>query len=693
MTFAGSVTTTLGGTVTVGVDKKDDSLTVDKAKIVAEDILTENGVIHIVDSLLLPLGDLALSVEKTLLALNASRFVSLMHSAGLESYINKSPKSGEDDDDEDKALPWTFMVPRDDTIDNWFAAQAARKAHHASRWGISEEDSDVDKRPPLEDVLRYHIAPSSLAPENLTKGMLVGTELRDWRLKEGRQRIVVALDDDDDEAQERRTTIKSSKPKLPRQGNGDVAFGDANVIATPVKVGPSIIYLISKVLEPPLNPIQTAVSSLSLSTFVATVFSAELDKPVKRAPAVTYLIPHNDAFEALGLAMPYLLLDRAESRQELRSVVEYHAIDKIVYTPDFASGQTRYPTLEGSPIWAGRDEKGVVEIKRGTRGRNARIIKDDILTSTGVIHEIDQVELPPTLDLTIDKLFRGAKSDTMRDLVIQAGYGWILNGTRPTSEEQLEALHSKWGGKNRKNKRDKKRQRRKEKLLSDEDQSYVVLCPTDAAFAKVNLTAYLQDKELLERLVLLHIIPSPSDDALPWGNTKQVPIGLQDSKQVDSLLDRSAGGPSKYGKLAFRKLEVAQNGEDGGQIDQGLGWVVGVADTRGTDGRKHSARILSFGRESLAEDRTASVTRKKRGKNPDNPPEDGLPNSQSVGGVFTLDAVLQPYEPGWFYRWGWMLLSSLFAALVLAGIGYGLWVWWQRDGRIRLPDAMEGEEE
>lgn len=687
-----AVTTTLGGAVTVRVDEKDKSLTVDKAKVVAEDILTENGVIHIVDSLLLPFGDLALSVEKTLLALNASRFVSMMHAAGLESYINKNPHGGEDEDDDDKALPWTFMVPRDDTIDNWFESHATQRAHHFSRWGVNEDDADIDKRPPLEDVLRYHIAPSSLSPENLTKGMLVGTELRDWRLKDGRQRIVVALDDDDEEESIQGTARAWSKTKPPRQGNGDVAFGDANVIATPVKVGPSIIYLISKVLEPPSNPIQTAVSSLSLSTFVATVFSAELDKPVKRAPAITYLIPRNDAFEALGLAMPYLLLDRTESRQELRSVVEYHAIDKIVYTPDFASGQTRYPTLEGSPIWAGRDAKGVVEVKRGTRGRNARVVKDDILTSTGVIHEIDQVELPPTLDLTIDKLFKGSKADTMRDLVVQAGYGWILNGTRPTSEEHLDALRSKWGGKNRRRKRDKKRHRRREQLLTDEDQSYVVLCPTDAAFAKINLTTYLQDKELLERLVLLHIIPSPADDALPWGNAKQVPIGLQDSKQVDSLLDQSAGGPSRYGKLAFRKLEVVKDGADDGggdgDVDQGLGWVVGVADTRGTDGRKHSARILSFGRESLADD----VTRMSKKKKAD-PPADGLPNSRSIGGVFTLDAVLQPYEPGWFYRWGWVALSSLLAVVVLAGMGYGLWVWWQRDGRIRLPDALEGEEE
>lgn len=131
------------------------------------------------------------------------------------------------------------------------------------------------------------------------------------------------------------------------------------------------------------------------------MFSAELDKPIKRAPGITYAVPNNDAFAALGLAMPYLLLPGQESRSELRSVVGYHAIDRILYMEDFANGARRYPTLEGSDIWAGKDKNGTVEIRRGTDGRNAQVIKGDILTNTGVIHEIDMVELPPTLDLTV----------------------------------------------------------------------------------------------------------------------------------------------------------------------------------------------------------------------------------------------------------------------------------------------------
>lgn len=695
-----AITTIFGGDLHVNTTE-DGHLTVGKAKVLEEDILTENGVVHIVDKLLLPFGDLGLSVEKTLLALNASRFVSLMHTADLQHYIDASPHDV--DDPENEAQPWTFMVPRDDAISTWWRdhAETPRGSYspHESGYISFPEDSEGISGPvngsKLIELLKYHIAPELRTPQNLTDGMLIGTELRNWRLKDARQRVVVGVDDD-------------SGTAGGRQGNGDVGFGDANVIAAPVTVGPSIIYLISQILEPPSNPIQTAVSSLSLSTFVATVFSAELDKPIKRAPAITYLVPHNDAFSALGVAMLYLLLDQEQPRKELRSTVEYHAIDRIVYMKDFADGSLRYPTLEGSPIWAGRIDNGTVEVRRGTEGRNARVIKGDMLTSTGVLHEIDQVELPPTLDLTIGKLMKGAKADTMRDLVEKAGYGWLLNGTTP-DEGQVEELEM-MGGKfprhhNKKKKKQSKRHRERHRLFADHLQSYVILCPTDSAFTRINLTHYYQDIDALKQLVQLHIIPSPADQLLPGGTEDQVPLSLRDASTFSTLLDSTLGGLSGYGKVAFRKLKDG-NGKSrysspmaGHDDGADLGWMVGIADTRGTDGRKYAARVLSFGRESLSIERLKGVqfephhADKFLRKRPDPADKQREWNSRSVGGVLTVDAVLQPYVPGWFYRWGWIVAASFAVALALAGGGYGIWAWYRRDGRIRLPEALEGEEE
>ena len=106
-----------------------------------------------------------------------------------------------------------------------------------------------------------------------------------------------------------------------------------------VQVGDSIIYLISSVLEPPASVINTAVSDLRLSTFVASIYAASLDQNLSTAPAVSYLVPDNSAFTSLGLVMSYLLLPT--SRTELRSVIQYHAIDELVYLDDFPIGGSR----------------------------------------------------------------------------------------------------------------------------------------------------------------------------------------------------------------------------------------------------------------------------------------------------------------------------------------------------------------
>lgn len=684
------LTTIFGGEIRVD-NSLDGRLRVDGASIVQEDILIENGVVHVIDKLLLPFGDLNLSVEKALLALNASRFVSLMHSAGLQHYINVSPH--DTDSDEHPAEPWTFMVPRDDTIDEWWRDQQQDSEFMPSKWGSVQDSNDIANATKLADMLRYHIAPLQLTPDNLTNNMLIGTELRDWRLKDARQKLSV-------EVQE---SVDNGKAT---QGNGDVGFGDANVIAEPVKVGPSIVYLISKMLETPSDPLQTAVSSLSLSTFVAAVFSAQADKEVKKTPAITYLVPRNEAFAALGLAMQYFLLDQTRSRSELRSLVEYHAIDQIVYMEDFASGSVRYPTLDSSPIWAGRNDNGTVEVRRGTEGRNARILESDILTSTGVLHEIDQVELPPTLDLTIGKLMKGAKVDTMTSLVQMAGYAWILNATSPTYEQQAAfendredfATMGKFPHK-RKHNKDKKKHKKRHELFQDWNQSYVILCPTDNAFTRVNLTYYYSNPDALKALVQLHIIPAPANQVLPGNNINQLPLAIRDAAAFSTLLDSDVGGVSKFGKLAFRKVKTKE--EESvfftGDVDgRNLGWIVGVADTRGTDGQKHSANLLAFGRESLSVERNKAAvqtTMRKRPKGGDKGNRDGAWDSRGLGGVLTIDAVLGPYEPGWFYRWGWIALSSFLVGLILASMGFGIWMWWHRDGRISLPEALEGEEE
>ncbi|KAE8233514.1 hypothetical protein CF326_g1452 [Tilletia indica] len=776
---AGSNTllTILGGRIEVVADAASGNISIGEAHVLEEDIIIENGVIHIISNLILPHPELglALTVEKTLLGLNASKFVDLMHKTELEDYLTHPvgpfnsipPGSGADLSlgtpastslrTEDENESFTFVVPRDDLLDASIMRDSLPR--------------DMKK---LRELLRYHIAPGALLPQKLSDGMLVGTELRDWRLKDGRQRLTVSVGEED-------ATL--------HKGNGDVSFGGVNVVSDPVTVGPSLIYLTPAFLTPPTNPIQTAVSSLELSTFVAAVFSAHLDGGLKRAPAVTYLIPSNSAFENLGLVMPYLLSgnkpelgkslntldgsggDPVTPRDELRSLVEFHAIDSIVYLQDFPSPSkanksarsgntipiawTRYPTLlDGASIWAGRDANGTVRIRRTEPAANASSLagdsvavrsallgpddqndavlkKADMLTNTGVIHQISRVELPETLDITIGKLMLGAKAGTMIDLVRKAGYGWILNGSTPTnaqieelfSSSDSNAAHTAKKLPKKRRKKEERRHKRRHEMFRDEKQAYILLCPLDTAFSHINLTRYVENRQALKRLIQLHILPLTPDATKKvtemnegtYGG-KLLPLALDDHLAFPSLLDKQLGGASSYGSVAFRRVAATSGGKGGtdggggnnggggggggagggGGSDDGvnLGWMVGVKGTRGSvNGRRHVARVIGFGRENLGLVRrgTKQVSSNKGGNN-------GAevlphPSMRVAGGVLTIDSVIEEYYPSWWYVWGWIVALCVGISAILALMGFGIWRYRARDGKIRLPDALDGEED
>lgn len=421
-----------------------------------------------------------------------------------------------------------------------------------------------------------------------------------------------------------------------------------------MQVGDSIIYLLSSVLDPPSSVVTTAVSDLRLSTFVASVYAASLDKILNKSPAITYLIPDNNAFTSLGLVMSYLLLPAA--RNELRSLIRYHAIDEVVYLDEFpVGGALRYPTLDGAEIYVERESSNATLCVHGpTIGghpangetRDAKLIEGDILTATGVVHVIDQVELPPSINIGVAKLLQGAKATTFADLIRAANMSWVLEGkSPPPSSDEISTTG-----------RNKDRVKRRAKS----DMAYTVLCPTDKALSRLNLTYYLSSPRALSDLVKLHIIPT--DAFAPLSNAGH-PLPLVDEITYSTLLDVRQGGESQYGTLAFRSW-----GEEG--------WLVGIKSARGTNGASDSARVVAYGRA------TPWFI----------PGEEGETRLAGGGGVLTIDSVLLPYRPGWFRRWGWVV--------VLVGLGVGLlglvglmgWKVWRGRDKIAY-EPVEGEED
>ena len=406
----------------------------------------------------------------------------------------------------------------------------------------------------------------------------------------------------------------------------------------------------SNLISPPDDVLQVAVSDLQLSTFVAAVYAADLDHAFKKNPGVTYFVPRNRAFGSLGLVMNYLLL--GEGKDELRKLLKYHAVDQVVYTADAEVGKQVYRTLEGGEI-VFRKTKGknfTLSLQSPTHWENhdsgdalpsngelrpARVTHHDELTSTGTVHTIDSVVMPADIKITIAKLIRGSNQTTMAELMERAGLSWVLEGREPSKEEihhaQLHGVVRSWD---------------EETPMPDLDSlalpSYTVLCPTDKAFSRLNLTRYLHDEEELIKLLKLHIIPTqPSTPKT--GSTKEAasppsdgrPLALEDDLIYSTLLSDK----SQFGEVAFRAT-----GDNS--------YIVGIRNARANIGHA-SARIGASGRASVRWKRASSniVSYANAGKSIEDDSRQLWRGGMTLGGgVLMIDSVLLPYEPSWFSR-------------------------------------------
>jgi len=155
-----------------------EKVIVNDAELVQPDIYASNGVLHTVSSLLVPESSLKLTPEKFLLALNCTRFVSLLHSVNLTSLIN-NPHAH-----------YTVLAPADDVMSLFGDSD------------LPEKGSDELKR-----ALQYHFIPGRWTPNKMKHNMLLETELKEPGLDGGRQVIDIEVTHD-------RTLSKGTKVRF-----------------------------------------------------------------------------------------------------------------------------------------------------------------------------------------------------------------------------------------------------------------------------------------------------------------------------------------------------------------------------------------------------------------------------------------------------------------------------------------------
>jgi uncharacterized surface protein with fasciclin (FAS1) repeats len=132
-----------------------------------------------------------------------------------------------------------------------------------------------------------------------------------------------------------------------------------------------------------------ASSNPDFSTLVAAVQAAGLAETLSAPGPYTVFAPTNEAFEALPAGLVDALL-LPENKEVLTQILTYHVVEGEVMSADVQPGKV--PTVEGEDL--------TIKVNDGTVTVNGATVEAvDVEASNGVIHVIDEVLVPPNVDV------------------------------------------------------------------------------------------------------------------------------------------------------------------------------------------------------------------------------------------------------------------------------------------------------
>ncbi len=376
------VDTLLGPWLDVSIS--GSSVTVGGAQVVITDIEASNGVIHVIDSVLLPpppIGELAAGEEQL------STLVTALDAAGLVDTLN-----GEG--------PFTVFAP----------TNAAFEALPEGTVEALLEDVDA-----LSDVLLYHVVSGRQKAEAVVSSAELMT------LQGGAAEVEVL--------------------------EGGVQIAGAQISVTDIQARNGVVHLLDAVMLPPAEPItepdveavpddtlepeldtdavdapgnivEVAAAAGTFETLLAAAEAAGLVETLSGEGPLTLFAPTDEAFAALPDGTVEALLADTD---ELAAVLTHHVVAGEVLANAIEDG-ARLDTALGPWLEFAVDGDGVAI-------GETRVVSADIAASNGVIHVIDRVLLPPDNIATIAAMT--PELSTLVTALEAAGLVDTLNGEGP----------------------------------------------------------------------------------------------------------------------------------------------------------------------------------------------------------------------------------------------------------------------
>lgn len=261
------------------------------------------------------------------------------------------------------------------------------------------------------------------------------------------------------DTQQDATTEQGERILLQSNAEGVTVNGSSSVISADITASNGIIHAVDEVLLPAAfrepGIIETADAAGDFEILLDAVESAGLTTTLQFLGPFTVFAPSDQAFTNLGIETVESLSD-----EQLADVLTYHVLDGEVPSSALQPEQT-VTALNGSDLFItlGNDEVSV----NGT----SSVFLADVEAENGVIHAVDQVLLPDAFGNVVDNAVKRYDLTTLVDLVTQQN----LAGT-----------------------------------LADEEASYTVFAPTNAAFEAISETLETLTDEQVTNTLLYHVL-------------------------------------------------------------------------------------------------------------------------------------------------------------------------------------------
>ncbi len=366
----GAVDTLQGSPVMIAVNK--GAVTVNGAAVSEADLTASNGVVHVIDQVLLPpseedAGGTVPPRGGTVPPAAAAELpATIVDAAAADSSLSKLANAitatGLDE-----ALvgtgPFTLFAPNNAAFD------ALPKEQLAALLADPQQ---------LSALLQHHVLSSAVTAEEITDGM-----------------NAAALD---------------GKPLTFAVKDGSVSVNDAKVVAADIAAGNGVVHIIDQVLLPQNATAAADTSSRTnaaaatapadgksiaavaaeagnFTTLLAAVKAAGLEDALSGAGAITLFAPTDKAFAALPAgALDALLADP----QALKNVLLYHVVLEQMTAEQLAAAGIATSAQGSLLVFATQGDQVSVN--------SVPVVMTDIEADNGMIQVIDSVLLPPNAD-------------------------------------------------------------------------------------------------------------------------------------------------------------------------------------------------------------------------------------------------------------------------------------------------------